>query len=109
MSVTFQIEGQRPDYEDGATFLNLANSNACDLLAWVALAVEPCGSANARELAARCRRRLWDVERNHDPARPFHEEGNLIECGRRAGYLRERTAELLSLAERAGDAVIQWS
>ena len=109
MSVTFQIEGQRPDYEDGATFLNLANANACDLLAWLALPVEPYGAVSARELAARCRRRLWEVERNHDPERPAFEQGNFINCGRRPGYLRERTAELLRLAELAGDALIEWS
>ena len=109
MSITFQIEGLRPDYEDASTFINLANSNAFDLLTWLMLPAEPCGAVNARELAARCRRRLWDVERNHDPARPCSEEGNFIDCGRRAGYLRERTAELLRLSERAAEALIQWS
>jgi hypothetical protein len=109
MSVTFHIEGQRPDYEDESTFVNLANGNAFDLLAWLALPVEPWGAVSARELAARCRRRLWDVERNQDPERPSFQEGNFILCGRRPGYLRERTGELLRLADSAGDARIQWS
>lgn len=87
----------------------MANANASDLLAWLALPVEPYGSVSARELAARCRRRLWDVERNHDPERPPLEQGNFSNCGRRPGYLRERTAELLRLADLAGDALIEWS
>ena len=109
MSISFHIEGKWPDYEDASTYVNLANGNAFDLLAWLALPVEPCGHISGRELAARCRRRLWDVERNHDPALPSYEDGTFIHCGRRPGYLRERTEELLRLAEKAGDALMQWS
>jgi hypothetical protein len=58
----------------------------------------------------RCRRRLWDVARNHDPARAERVEGRLITCARRrVDYLRERTADLLRLAENAGAARIRWS
>jgi len=60
----------------------------------------------------RCRRRLWDVARNHDPARAERAEraeGRLITCARRADYLRERTGDLLRLAENAGAARIRWS
>jgi hypothetical protein len=109
MSVTFHIEGCRPDYDDESTYLNLGNTNAGDLLDWLTLPRVLWGEIAAQELAARCRRRLWDVARNHDPALAELVDGRFITCGRRAGYLRERTAELLSLAEKAGDARIRWS
>jgi hypothetical protein len=83
MSVTFHTEGQGPDYDDPSTYLNLANANACELLEWLALPRVLCGELDAHELAVRCRRRLWDIARNHDPARA---EGRLITCARRAGY-----------------------
>jgi hypothetical protein len=51
---------------------------------------------------------LWDVARNHDPARAERVDGRLITCARRADYLRERTADLLRLAENAGAARIRW-
>ena len=109
MSVTFQIEGQRPDHDDPSTYLNLANDNAFELLEWLALPRVPCGELDADDLAVRCRRRLWDVARNHDPARDERVDGRLITCARRAGYLRERTGDLLRLAENAGAARIRWS
>jgi hypothetical protein len=109
MSVTFSIEGQRPDYDDPSTFVNLSNVNAADLLEWLALPRDLWGQIDARELAARCRRRLWDVPRNHDPGRAPIVQGRLVTCGRFAGYLRERTADILRLAERAGAARIHWS
>ena len=108
MSVTFQIEGLAADYDDQSTYLNLANENAGDLLEWLALARVLWGELDARELAARCRRRLWDVSRNYDPARAESVDGRVVVCGRFAGYLRERTADLLRLAERAGAARIRW-
>ena len=109
MSVTFHIEGQRPDYDDPSTYLNLANDNAFELLDWLALPRVPCGELDAHDLAVRCRRRLWDVARNHDPARDERVDGRLITCARRADYLRERTGDLLRLAEKAGAARIRWS
>ena len=109
MSVTFHIEGQGPDYDDPSTHLNLANDNACELLEWLALPRVLWGELDAHELAVRCRRRLWDVARNHDPARAERVDGRLITCARRADYLRERTADLLRLAENAGAARICWS
>src|SRR5258708_144458 len=109
MSVTFHIEGQGPDYDDPSTYLNLANDNASELLEWLALPRVLCGEFDAHELAVRCRRRLWDVARNHDPARAERVDGRLITCARGADYLRERTADLLRLAENAGAARIRWS
>jgi hypothetical protein len=109
MSVTFHIEGLRPDYDDPATFVNLHNEGAGDLLEWLGLPRQLWGEIDARELAPRCRRRLWDVARNDDAGRAPLVEGRFIDCGRRPGYLRERTAELLRLAERAGEARVRWS
>lgn len=81
-------------------------------------------------MVARCRRRLWDVSRNHDPEIHGHDSGDerllvvesdgtqrvvrgepgprIIYCGRNAGYLREKTEKLLKLAEIVGDGVINW-
>ena len=109
MSVTFEIEGCSPDYDDPSTFVNLANQNAGELLEWLSLPRVLWGALEAHEIAVRCRRRLWDVPRNHDPAHAEHVDGRLITCARRADYLRERTADLLRLAENAGAARICWS
>ena len=109
MSVTFHIEGRWPDYDDPSTYLNLANDNAGELLEWLALPRVLCGQLDAHELAVLCRRRLWDVARNHDPARAERIDGRLVSCARCADYLREHTADLLRLAENAGVARIRWS
>ena len=127
MSVTFSIKGVDFDPsadlyspQDHSLWFNLANANARELLAWVSC--EPAdpddlyGELPARGLAALCRRRLWDVDRNHDAAKPGYEErspnhATTIECGRDADYLRVRTGWLLAMCERAlttegDDAVI---
>jgi hypothetical protein len=64
------------------------------------------------DLRARCERRL-------DPARfenvtddlPLgaFSEGRLHSAGRSMGYLKDRTAELLEMAKRAGDRAIEFS
>lgn len=115
MTVTFTIAGTRPDWDDPTTHINLNNVNAADLLRWLDIEADYLvGEIPARELAARCRRRLWDVARNHDLAIEGYVESavgcaTVICAGRRAGYLRERTAELLELAERAGQGTVRWS
>ncbi len=68
--------------------LDLPRSEGLDLLDWLGLGRPEFGAISARELAPRCRRRLWDIERNAHPS------------------LRARTAELLSVAEAAGDAMV---
>lgn len=66
---------------------------ALELLAWVGLPRESFGAHDARDVAARCRRRLWPIPRNHDGS----------------GLLRHRTQMLLVLAEAAGDGWVLFS
>jgi hypothetical protein len=96
--------------------VNMANGNALDFLAWIGLPVDYCGDVPASELAPKLRRRLWDVDRNHDPAVDGHESGGpgtgqcrAVYAGRRPGYLRERTEQILALCERAGDRLLVWA
>lgn len=111
MSVTFSIEGARVDWQTGEGFINLANTNARELLRWLGLPNgegELSGDAPAAEIAARCRRRLWPEARNEDPGVPATREGRVIDCGRRPGYLPEKVALLLALCEGAGDRRLTW-
>ncbi len=111
MSVTFSL-GFRvaADLDRPETFLNLANRNAADLLAWLGLPSEElCGSLPGRELAALCRRRLWPEVRNVDAEVPEERIGRSVFLGRPAGYLQRRTEELLRLAELAGEGVVSWA
>ncbi len=108
MSVTFWIAGAARSEREQSS-LNLNNRNAADLLTWLGLAADELwGEIAARDLAARCRRRLWPEPRNSDLAVDAIEEGRLVICGRPAGYLHERTRQLLQLAELAGDGVIAY-
>lgn len=93
--------------------VNMSNVNAAEWMRWVGITSAPCGEIKATELAALCRRRLWDEARNHDPVREGSEyRGSggclVIECERRPGYLRERTEQVLKVCERAGDRLIAW-
>jgi hypothetical protein len=111
MSVTFSI-GRRveADLERLERWMNLSNRNAADLLAWLGLPTDDLyGSIAARELAARCRRRLWNEARNVDRELPETHAHCCVVLGRPAGYLRTRTEELLGLAELASDDVISWA
>ena len=100
--------------------LNQSNGNARDLIEWLDL-MEFCddghlfGSMDARELVARCQRRLWDEPCNHDPALPPESSGGpgtgmarLSYSGRAAGYLRGKTEELLFIAKCAGEHCVAW-
>ncbi len=111
MSVTLCI-GPRvaADLEYPERWMNLSNRNAADLLAWLGLPTDELyGSIPARELAARCRRRLWAEGRNLDPELPVEHAGRCHILGRPEGYLRTRIEELLRLAELAGDDVVSWA
>ena len=99
MSVTFWTG------DESAAGLNLSNANAADLLAWLGYERdELAGELAGSDLAARCRRRLWPEARNIDPGRETVTHASpgcatVIECGRPQGYLRDRAAQLLKLAE----------
>ncbi len=109
MSVDFTIEGERMDLETGENYLNLSNVNAMDLLRWLGvLAPGEHGRIHSAELSALCRRRLWPEKRNEDPGREASEEGRVIDCGRREGYLPEKAQALLKLCERANGRRILW-
>lgn len=93
--------------------INMANGNAADFMRWVGLPSAPGGEVKASELAALCRRRLWDEARNHDKGfegRDYKVPGGprVIEGGRRDGYMREQTERMLKLCELAGDRWIAW-
>jgi hypothetical protein len=129
MSITFSIEGRRHDckepWECGECLLfnvNVSNTNAYAILEWLGLNPDPWGQANncdPTDFAARCRRRLWPEAFNEDQGvqptadgRPIDtssdesmeksvEGARVIDCGRRPGYLKDRTAQLLVLADEA--------
>lgn len=93
--------------------MNLNNRNAHDLLDWIGLKFEECGSVSARDMAAKCRRRLWNEPRNYDIGIESTEENQLghakvVNCGRDPGYLRHKTEKLLEIADWAGDNLIAW-
>lgn len=72
----------------GSETLDMPRAEALDLLDWLGLGRPDFGAVEARDLAPRCRRRLWDVKRNANP------------------LLKERTAELLAVAVAAGEGVV---
>lgn len=99
--------------------MNLANENAYELMRWLDITADLYsddfhGEIKAKELAARCRRRLWDEPRNHDAGVDGYEQkepgkARLIYGGRRPGYLREMVEKLLKIAEAAGEDYVMWS
>lgn len=68
--------------------LDVPRAEGLALLDWLGLGRPDFGAIPARELAPRCRRRLWQIERNAHPS------------------LRARTGELLAVAEAAGEGVV---
>ncbi len=69
----------------------LVRDDALDLLQWLGLERPEFGAVRRSELAALCRRRLWPMPRNVDPAVPNR---------RPAGALRAATADMLAFVER---------
>jgi hypothetical protein len=68
--------------------LDVPREEGLALLEWLGLGRPDFGAIAARELAPRCRRRLWDIERNAH------------------ALLRARTGELLAVAEGAGEGTV---
>jgi hypothetical protein len=110
MSVTFSASAIQVDYDDPLTFVSLANVNAADLMTWIGLPTFDVlvGELPVGEVAAKCRRRLWPIPRNDDAGSAATVEGRRIQFARRPGYLRETTARLLELCDRAGTGSIRW-
>ena len=79
-------------------YLSVPERDAADLLRWLGYSTETFGSQAASDVAARCRRRLWPMPRNYDPAVAAAKNYP----GRPAGTLRAWTERLLRTAERAG-------
>lgn len=102
MSVTFSIAGD----DLSGPYMNLCNRNAADLLSWLGLDSEPCGQISGEDLVKACHERMLLKRANLDAALPTVTSKGLrgatfIEHGRDAGYLRERTMELLAIARQA--------
>ena len=93
--------------ENRATYVELSEDDCTDLLRWLGLDGATYGFVTVGELAARCRRRLWPMARNYDPA--LHERRKVDSNGsvrmearnRPAGFLRSYTEALLRLTQRA--------
>lgn len=68
--------------------LDLPREEALALLDWLGLGRPDFGAIAGRELAPRCRRRLWNVQRNAH------------------ALLRARATELLAVAEAAGEGMV---
>lgn len=93
--------------------VNLHNQNAGDWMRWVGIQSEPHGHMKASDLAALCRRRLWDEKRNHDAPVAFEDHqtpgrARVIMGGRPEGRLRQITEQMLRVCEKAGDRLIAW-
>ena len=90
----FAVEG-RPS--NPGVLLDLPRQEGLDLLEWLGLDRPEFGRVAIRAIAPLCRRRLWPIARNVDPAR--------VGCGP-AGALRSHTERLLSaLGDRDGAIV----
>ena len=101
MSITFYAD---TDLAADEFELNLSNTNALDLLAWLGYEPDYCGRLDRADLLARLDERLtapW----NYDPEQPTFISGNLISCGRPAGYFTDRARLLKQIALRANDHV----
>jgi len=114
MGVTFIVETARGNQV--VTRYTLDDPNARDLLEWLGLDAGESlsGKMPGRELAARCRRRLWDEPRNRGAGRPAVTVRKPGRCavrhaGRRADYLRQKAADLLFVAGLAGDGSVLWN
>ena len=81
-----------------AGILEVSREDGLELLDWLGLGRPEFGAIAARELAPRCRRRLW----NHGKKLAAHIERNAHTS------LRARTSELLAIAEAAGEGLVMF-
>jgi hypothetical protein len=92
--------------------MNLANANAYDLMSFLGLEADYAGTVSADAVLGAAL-----VAEAVAPRDPGHEGGadprnpRMIECGRRPGYLNDRTAQIRALAEaaKAHGASVSWS
>ena len=91
MDVQFVIAG---DTSEPSNSLRMEADDASMLLRWLGLAGQTFAYIAAPDLKARCRRRLWPIPRNTDRATSTRPEG----------FLRDHTAALLRVIDRAGDS-----
>ena len=129
MSISFYLGYQRDantlDWRKGVEPINLSNRNAADLLRFIGQdASEPCGEVTVAELEPALRRLMFarvDENGAHavnaDSALDGESSGGpgtglcrMIDFGRDAGYLLERTRDLLELCQQAVEPtdVIYW-
>ncbi|QBI56821.1 hypothetical protein [Streptomonospora litoralis] len=128
MSVTFFPE----DHDEDGPDLAVSNANAATLLRLLGLrpeqhadapdAVGPLGIVLHDELAGIAPAEdilgrvltataLLDVATDDANGRPMVRDGNVIDCGRRPGYLAERLQQLAEVAAWARDhgAAVVWA
>lgn len=92
-------------YVSNPLSLNLANTNARDLLAFLGLPSEEYGEIRSREL----QRRIEICSLERDEGRPTVVDEGLILCGRSPRRMQEYLSTLLDICEEAGDlGMITW-
>ncbi len=112
MGVMFTIAGERADYVTGENYLDMAQSNAADLLTFLGYEVDEqvVGDLTPGDLRRRCEAVLADpLSLARDLPRGGATFERVVVGERRMGYLTEKTEALLKLAKRAGDRVIRFA
>lgn len=109
------VEVHCPADELADLSVQVSNANAFDLLRFVGIKAEGCGTRPAGEVEGACLIALGMRGADEDRALPVrasggHGQAHMIECGRREGYLRERADQLRELAQaaRAGGYSVSW-
>ncbi len=97
MSITFY---SRNNMDNNPLTVNMANMNALDVLDALGTPNQYTGQMPVSDFRVLCKRALLRLDNlpSMDPEIPTTRDGNFIECGRPAGYLRLRIRQLLSLA-----------
>ena len=105
------VDAERCPHEDLS--VNMANSNAADVIKALGLEFDYCGSIDVTDLLGRAGLRAALPADEPVPTSETHEAGSahMIYCGRPEGYIADRAAGLVTLALRAredGYTTIQW-